>query len=75
MTETGSWGPYIGSQALILTVVLGIIAVALAILGARLHRALGAARPGKAVTFFLMCAVGPIAGDVLQCGWRLYTRI
>jgi hypothetical protein len=53
MTQSGSWSPYIGSGAVILTVVLGIIAVAFAILGARLHRAMGAARPGKAVTFFL----------------------
>ncbi len=29
MTESGSWGPYIGIEAVILTVVLGIIAVAL----------------------------------------------
>jgi hypothetical protein len=53
MTVSGSWAAYTGSGAVILTVVLGIIAIALAILGTRMHRAMGAARPGKAVTFFL----------------------
>jgi hypothetical protein len=53
MTESGSWAAYTGSGAVILTVVLGIIAIALAILGTRMHRAMGAARPGKVVTFFL----------------------
>ncbi len=53
MTVSGSWAAYTGSGAVILTIVLGIIAVALAILGTRMHRAIGPARPGKAVTFFL----------------------
>jgi hypothetical protein len=53
MTQSGSWSPYIGSEAVILTVVLGIITVVFAILGARLHRAIGVTRPGKAVAFFL----------------------
>lgn len=53
MTVSGSWAAYTGSSAVILTVVLGIIAVALAILGTRMHRAMGVARPGKAVAFFL----------------------
>lgn len=53
MTVSGSWAAYTGSGAVILTLVLGIIAAALAILGTRMHRAVGAARPGKAVTFFL----------------------
>ncbi len=56
MTVSGSWAAYTGSGAVILTVVLGIITAALAILGTRMHRAVGAARPGKAVTFFL-CAL------------------
>ena len=53
MTQSGRWSPYIGIEAVILTVVLGIIAVAFAIMGARLRRPIGAARPGKAVAFFL----------------------
>jgi hypothetical protein len=53
MTYTSSWSPYTGSGAVILTIVLVIIAGALVILGTRMHRALGAARPGKTVTFFL----------------------
>jgi hypothetical protein len=53
MTVSGSWAAYTGSGVVILTVVLGIIAFTLAIVGARMHRAIGAARPGKAITFFL----------------------
>lgn len=53
MTVSGSWAAYTGSSAVILTIALGIIAIGLAILGTRLHRAIGAARPGKAVAFFL----------------------
>lgn len=53
MTYNGSWSPYTGSGAVILTIVLVIIAGALVILGARMRRALGAARPGKTVTAFL----------------------
>ncbi len=53
MTVSGSWAAYTGIGAVILTIVLGIIAAALAILGTRMHRAIGAARPGKAVAFFL----------------------
>ncbi len=53
MTYYGSWSPYLGSGAVILTIVLVIIAGAFVILGARMRRALRAARPGKAVTFFL----------------------
>lgn len=53
MTVSGSWAAYTGSGAVILTVVLGIIAVALAIVGTRMHRPMVATRPGRAVTFFL----------------------
>lgn len=56
MTVSGSWAAYTGTSEVILTVVLGIIAIALAILGTRMHRPLVAARPGRAVTFFL-CAL------------------
>lgn len=54
MTYTSSWSPYTGIEAVILTTVLVIIAGALVILGTRMDRALGAARPGKTVTFFLV---------------------
>ncbi len=53
MTHTSSWSPYIGSEAVILTIVLVIIAGALVILGTRLRHTLSAARPGKTVTVFL----------------------
>ena len=53
MTYNSSWAPYMGSEAVILTIVLVIIAGALAILGTRLRRTLAAARPGRTVTFFL----------------------
>ena len=53
MTYTSSWSPYTGSGAVILTIVLVIIAGALVNLGTRMRRPLTAARPGKAVTFFL----------------------
>jgi hypothetical protein len=53
MTYNSSWSPYIGSGAVILTIVLVIIAGALVILGIRLRHTLGAARPGRTVTFFL----------------------
>jgi hypothetical protein len=53
MTYNSSWSPYTGSAALILTIVLVVIAGALVILGTRIRRPLTAARPGKAVTFFL----------------------
>ena len=53
MTYNSSWAPYVGNEAVILTIVLLIIAGALFILGTRLHRTLAAARPGKTVTFFL----------------------
>jgi hypothetical protein len=53
MTYNSSWSPYMGIEAVILTIVLVIIAGALVILGTRMRRTLAAARPGKAVTFFL----------------------
>ncbi len=53
MTYNSSWAPYVGSEAVILTIVLVIIAGALVILGTRLRHTLAAARPGKTVTFFL----------------------
>ncbi len=53
MTYNGSWAPYVGSEAVILTIVLVIIAGALVILGTRLRRTLAAARPGRTVTVFL----------------------
>jgi hypothetical protein len=53
MTYNSSWSPYTGSGAVILTIVLVIIAGALVILGTRLRHSLGAARPGRTVTFFL----------------------
>jgi len=53
MTVSGSWASYIGSGAIILTIVLGVITITLAILGTRMHRSVGVARPGKAVIFFL----------------------
>lgn len=54
MTVSGSWAAYTGSGAVILTVLLGIIAVALAVLGTRTRRPLAAARPGKAVSLVLL---------------------
>lgn len=53
MTYDSSWAPYVGSEAVILTIVLAIIAGTLVVLGARLHRRLVAARPGRLLTFFL----------------------
>ena len=53
MTYNSSWAPYVGNEAVILTIALLIIAGALFILGTRLRRTLAAARPGKTVTFFL----------------------
>jgi hypothetical protein len=53
MTYNSSWSPYMGSGAVILTIVLVIIAGAFIILGIRLRRTLRAARPGRTVTFFL----------------------
>ncbi|MCL4560751.1 MAG: hypothetical protein M1281_09070 [Chloroflexi bacterium] len=53
MTYNSSWSPYMGSGAVLLTIVLVIITGALVILGTRLRRPLGATRPGRTVTFFL----------------------
>jgi hypothetical protein len=53
MTVSGSWAAYTGSEAVILTIVLSIIAVTLAVLGTRMHHAVGATRPGKVVALFL----------------------
>ena len=53
MTYNSSWAPYVGNEAVILTIALLIIAGALFILGTRLRCTLAAARPGKTVTFFL----------------------
>ncbi len=54
MTYNSSWAPYVGIEAVILTIILVMIAGALIILGIRMRRTLGAARPGKTVTFFLL---------------------
>ena len=53
MTYTSSWAPYTGSEAVLLAAILAIIAGALLFWGIRLRRPLGAARPGRTVTFFL----------------------
>ncbi len=53
MTYNSSWAAYTGIEAVILTVILVIITVALVLLGARLRRTLAAARPGRTVTVFL----------------------
>jgi hypothetical protein len=54
MTQTGTWTPYAGSQALVLAVVLFIIAGVFICLGTRLHRPVGTQRPARAVSILLL---------------------
>jgi hypothetical protein len=52
--KNGTWNPYAGSEAIILTSALLIIAAVLAYLGTRLHRSVGVKRPGTAISIFLV---------------------
>ena len=52
--SNGTWAPYLGNDALLLAITLLIIGVVLAYLGTRLHRSIGADRPGKALGILLV---------------------
>jgi len=54
MNSAGLWNPYSGSGAIILAVILFVITGVLIYFGTRLHRPVGAERPGKAVSTFLL---------------------
>ena len=50
----GTWAPYAGSDALVLTAVLFALAAGSAYLGSRLRRPISPGRPGRAAGFFLI---------------------
>jgi hypothetical protein len=73
MTVSGSWASFTGTSAVILIVVLGIITITLAILGAKMHHPLGAAKPGRTVAFFL-CALWILSLVMDLNATGVYTR-
>jgi hypothetical protein len=51
---SGTWAPYSGTDAILLTVILLIVAAAFALLGTRLRMPLAPARPGKVTIIFIV---------------------
>lgn len=58
MTEYGTWGPYVGTDAVFLAVTLLAIGVFVMYLGTRLIGAVGIKRPGRTVSVFMIIIWG-----------------